>query len=189
MLRHPFDHLRIGQPNSYGRQLASHPWPLQYSRQSALSVWHLREFRKETDYRWVAERLLDESSAGDVVYVPEPPDFWAVAPYTVGPAWGSPLAIQDLAPSDDRLGRLIARLDPQLRTALNLEPQTDFLPFGRVAIYTGATAGSNIIRRQPNRILVVQTRAAVVPTVEGYEVATVESHLDIRLIHLHRLSK
>lgn len=151
-----------------------------------LVAWHHQHFEKETDYRWAAKRLKTELRSTDVAYVPQLPDFWGVARYTVGPMWGSPLEVQDLAPTQDRWGRIIARLSPQWRQRLHLEPKRDHVAFQGSRIYTGATTGQRMGDLGVDRILLVVSRQPEPPTLDGYRANKVETHDDIQLIHFLR---
>lgn len=150
--------------------------------------WHLTQFRKETEYPWVAERLSDELKKGDIVYIPQLPDFWGVARYSVGHDWGSPLEIQDLEPTDDRWGKLVQRLGPQWRKRLHLDPKSDFIEYDGFQMYTGLTTGERLGKLDSQRILVVQSRRPELPVIAGYESGEIEEHDDIQLIHFHRLN-
>lgn len=154
-----------------------------------LAGWHLTHFRKETEYPWVAEQLSEELQKGDLVYVPQLPDFWGVARYTIGADWGSLLEIQDLEPTQDRWGKLVQGLSPQWRERLHLEPQADYVEYGEYRIYTGMTTGERLAAREPERILVVQTRQPELPVVAGYEKFKVDVHHDIQVIHMRPVKK
>jgi len=148
--------------------------------------WHLSQFQKETEYPWVARKLSDELREGDIVYIPQSPDFWGVARYSIDPDWGSPLAIQDLTPATDRWGKMVQRLSPEWRTRLHLDPQSDFVIYDGFRIYTGATTGERFAESRALRILVVQSRQPEVPTIPGYELVKVEEHDDIQLIYFRQ---
>ncbi|MBT3067046.1 glycosyltransferase family 39 protein [Rhodoferax sp. U11-2br] len=82
---------------------------------------HLQE--RSSPYKPIAIELEKRAQTGDVVVIPKPYLYWAVLRYAVAPNWGSPLEV--LPPLGENWQRLMARLGPELTSALKLQPRTN----------------------------------------------------------------
>lgn len=97
---------------------------------------------KPDHYREAAAYLAMHATAGDVIFAPDDPDFWAVARYLIGPRWGSVLVVEDQA-DKDRKYRLLNFLENRLHVslarlqALGLAARTRDLSISGRTLYIG----------------------------------------------------
>jgi hypothetical protein len=107
-------------------------------------------FFKPHNYRAAAAVIGDGLRPGDMVYVPENFTFWGVARYLKGADWGSPLAVQDAAAPDnsERWKSLLAKLGPEWRNRLNLEPRGRTIDVGGSPLVVGWSRPAEIDRAQ-----------------------------------------
>jgi len=86
-------------------------------------------------YRGLADLIRANYKQGDIVFVPQPSIFGAMAWYLEGPHWGSPLAI---APTPSPQWRSVYnRLGSRLVGLLGLEPQSQILHGKNVTLLMG----------------------------------------------------
>jgi len=86
-------------------------------------------------YRGLADLIRANYKQGDIVFVPQPSIFGAMAWYLEGPRWGSPLAI---APKPSPQWRSVYnRLGSRLVGLLGLEPQSQILHGKNVTLLMG----------------------------------------------------
>jgi hypothetical protein len=103
-----------------------------------ISVQERYSFRESSGYRYLAQILKTNYRPGDIVYVPQQSDFWGMAWYLTGPAWGSPLRIA--APPTAPWRKVYSKLGRGTVAALDLMPQTQLLDKNGFKILTGAAS-------------------------------------------------
>lgn len=106
----------------------------------AVVVWptsaHLN--RSISPYQALGARLKAELQPGDVVVVPKPYLYWAVARYAISPDWGAPLDV--LPKPAGSWASLIQRLGPERAELLRLLPRTQEVVHGGVRFVIGDDA-------------------------------------------------
>jgi mannosyltransferase len=105
-----------------------------------ISVQERYSFRESSGYRYLAQLVRSNYKPGDIVYIPQQSDFWGMAWYLAGPAWGSPLKIA--APPSAQWRKVYSKLGRNTVAALGLMPETQLLDKNGFKLLTGAAPAS-----------------------------------------------
>jgi hypothetical protein len=103
---------------------------------AAGSVWAATRDLKTTNFPAAAREIRAGLRAGDVIFVPDTVQFWAIAWYLVGPDWGSPLLVQNPSISS-KWATILHRLGPFWQRRLDLRPRTRMLSYDRATLVVG----------------------------------------------------
>jgi mannosyltransferase len=122
----------------------------------ATAAWEQAEKGRKMEYREAAAFLSAHAAPGDVIYAPDFPTFWGLARYMAGPAWGSPLTIQDPVrptPEPTVWDKLYAWLGPDWLARLDLVPGARTLGVKGAKLVVGWTPDQEV--KAASRVWVV----------------------------------
>lgn len=153
---------------------------------AAFSAYHVTRFQKETDYPGIVAKVEAAVRPSDIVFVPQHPDYWAVARYALGPGWGSPLKIQPLEPTEDRWGQVLTSLGPTWRRRLHLEPESRFIEHDGVKFVIGESSEPFVLGEHPPHIFLIRSRTTEGYEFPGYKVVSREQHHGVQLLVFER---
>jgi mannosyltransferase len=128
----------------------------------ALTVLERTSFRENSGYREVAVLLQKNYRPGDVVYFPQPENFWGVAHYLLGPHWGS--SIRTAAPPSPPWQKAYHRLGQSLVARLGLDNPNPWIQKAGFNLLVGPNTAQRI--GAASRIWLVTSPGADLP--KGY---------------------
>lgn len=157
------------------------------------SLHWLTTYKKETNYPAAVTTIRQWTEPGDVIAVAEPPHYWGVARYFIGPDWGSPLDVQPFEFPDDRWGKTLAALGPQWRKRLALEPSRRHLDHDDRTLVIGLNVDKFLEQDGneqgvPEHVVVVRETVDEPHAIAGYELTNREAHDRVELLLFERVS-
>ena len=101
----------------------------------AITVQTRLTVRQSSGYRYLADFIKANFETGDIVYIPQPSNFWGLAWYLDGPNWGSPLEIAAIPSAQWR--SVYRKLGPQMVADFKLNPKSQVLNENGIKLLVG----------------------------------------------------